>query len=156
MNEMKLEYLSLKFQMIKKNLSLLSSSPTFARGFSNVQFPRRFGLGQPGTSESLPPPRRPSSRSIIFCTVSSILMLFYYLAHSQLTVLWRHDACSSLLGTRERFTCWTRVRRREGKPYETVEWIQMPILIQSQYATASDFTECEWGKQRSALALGGV
>ena len=37
-----------------------------------------------------------------------------------------------------------------------VEWIWMCILVQSQYATAYDFTECEWGKQRSALALGGV
>ena len=26
-----------------------------------------------------------------------------------MTPLWRHDACSSHLGTRERFTCWTRV-----------------------------------------------
>ena len=25
----------------------------------------------------------------------------------------------------------------------TVEWIQVSILVQSQYATASDFTECE-------------
>ena len=32
----------------------------------------------------------------------------------------------------------------------------MSILVQSQYATASDFTEWEWGKQRNALALGGV
>ena len=26
-----------------------------------------------------------------------------------MTPSWRHDTCSSLLGTREKFTCWTRV-----------------------------------------------
>ena len=40
---------------------------------------------------------------------SSILMLFYYLAPCKMTPSWHHDECSSLLGTRERFTCWTRV-----------------------------------------------
>ena len=29
----------------------------------------------------------------------------------------------------------------------------MPILVQSQYATVDNFTECEWAKIESALAL---
>ena len=42
--------------------------------------------------------------------LSSIFMLFYYLSPLQndwLVTL--YNACSSLLGTRERFTCWARV-----------------------------------------------
>ena len=41
--------------------------------------------------------------------MSSIFMLFYYMTPWKITPLWPHDACSSLLGMRERFTCWTRV-----------------------------------------------
>ena len=43
-----------------------------------------------------------------------------------------------------------------GIVMQLVPWIWMCILVQSQCATPYDFTECEWGKQRSAPALGGV
>ena len=59
---------------------------------------------------------------------SSILMLFYYLAPCKMTLSWHHDAFSSLLETRKRFTCWTRV------PYL---WLKKKV--------------CERGKEASAL-----
>ena len=52
-------------------------------------------------------------KSGIWCDVmqyySSMLMLFYTQLPYRMTILWLHNACSSLLGTRERFICWTRV-----------------------------------------------
>ena len=50
---------------------------------------------------------------------SSITLLFYYLALCKMTMTWRHDACSSFLGTREKIPVWSEsalpVTGKEGK-----------------------------------------
>ena len=49
---------------------------------------------------------------MLYCVLIVIVVYLCFFITSppcKMTPLWRHDACSSLLGTRERFTCWTRV-----------------------------------------------
>ena len=66
----------------------------------------------------------------------SILLLFYYLASGKITALWHHDTCSSLLETRERFTCWTRVpflwlkkKGERGKGPLVLGWNNTPLIF---------------------------
>ena len=44
-----------------------------------------------------------------FTTLVVYLCFFITQPPYKITLSWRHIACSSLWGTRERFTCWTRV-----------------------------------------------
>ena len=52
-----------------------------------------------------------------------VWLLFYYLAPCKMTPTWRHDACCSLLGTREQLPVWSESDwKREVRRGEKEHW----------------------------------
>ena len=50
--------------------------------------------------------------TIVWITEVGYLCFFITKLPCKMTASWRHDACSSLLGTIERFTCWTWLKKK--------------------------------------------